>query len=190
MSEVVSHGPWAPLPTPQVARRGAAGGWRLAHPRAWFMVPAIALLVAAWVVLAPLQLGGSTSYAIASGTSMLPNFHAGDLVLLRQQPTYTVGEVAGYRNDQLGVTVMHRIMAVNGDRYAFKGDNNSWIDLYEPTANQIVGVEWVHLSGLGNVLMTLRAPVVTAFVVGLLWLFAVWPRSTSRRQRRRRRHVH
>jgi hypothetical protein len=120
---------------------------------------------------------------------MLPNFHSGDLVVLRHQPTYSVGGVAAYRSGDLGITVMHRIVAVNGDHYVFKGDNNGWVDSYQPTASQIVGAEWVHLSGLGAVLVTLRAPVITAFIVGLLWLFVFWPRSSSRRQRRRR-HVH
>jgi hypothetical protein len=118
---------------------------------------------------------------------MLPNFHGGDLVLLRQQPTYSVGEVAGYHSGDLGITVMHRIVAVNGDHYVFKGDNNGWVDSYQPTASQIVGAEWVQLPGIGSALITLRAPVITAFIIGLLWLFVVWPRSSSRRQRRRRR---
>jgi hypothetical protein len=121
---------------------------------------------------------------------MLPLYHAGDLVLLRQQSHYRVGEVAGYHNAQLGVTVMHRIVAKEGDHYIFKGDNNGFVDNFEPTASQIVGAEWLHLRGWGNVLLTLRAPVVGAMLLGVMWLFVFWPRSGSRRQRRRRRHVH
>jgi signal peptidase I len=153
-------------------------------------LPTLTLCVAAWAAFAPPQFGASTSYVITSGVSMLPNFHAGDLVLLRAQPSYHVGEVAGYHNAQLGVTVMHRIAATDGDHYVFKGDNNNYTDSYEPTAAQIVGAEWIHLPGWGNVLLTLRAPVVAAVLLGLMWVFVFWPRSGSRRQRKRRRHAH
>jgi signal peptidase I len=165
-------------------------GWRLGHPRLLAALPTIALCFAAWVALAPPQLGGSTSYVITSGISMLPNFHTGDLVLLRAEPSYHVGEVAGYHNGQLGVTVMHRIVAIDGDHYAFKGDNNSWVDSYQPTATQIVGAEWMHLPGWGNILLTLRTPVVGAVLLGLMWIFVFWPRSGSRRQRRRHGNAH
>ena len=88
-------------------------------------LPVVAIVLAAWFALAPPQLGGSTSLAITSGTSMLPNFRAGDLVLLRKQSSYHVGVVAGYRNGELGVTVMHRIIAVDGNQFVFKGDHNT-----------------------------------------------------------------
>lgn len=120
---------------------------------------------------------------------MLPSFHTGDLVLLRREPSYHVGEVAGYHNGQLGVTLMHRIIAVHGDRYVFKGDNNSFVDSYQPTESQIVGAEWIHLPGWGSAVLELRAPVTGAVILALLWLFAFWPRRGCRRQRRRRHHA-
>ena len=46
-----------------------------------------ALLVAAaaaWLAFAPAQLGGSATYAVVYGTSMLPHFHADDLVIVRK----------------------------------------------------------------------------------------------------------
>lgn len=121
---------------------------------------------------------------------MLPNFHSGDLVLLHAEPRYNVGEVAGYHNAQLGVTVMHRIVAIKGGRYTFKGDNNSYTDPYEPTFAQIVGADWIHLPGWGNVLLDLRTPALGSVVLGLLWLALFWPRRGTRRQRRRHRHAH
>jgi signal peptidase I len=170
--------------SPRAARRPLAGRWRLRHLRRLAFLPAIALCFAAWAALAPPQLGGSTSYSITAGTSMLPGFHAGDLVLLRRQPTYHVGEVAGYHNGQLGVTVMHRIVAVNGVHFVFKGDNNSWTDQYQPVAAQIVGAEWQRLPGGGKLMLTLRTPAVTAAVLGLLGLVIFWPRPSSSRPRK------
>ncbi|HEY6538130.1 MAG TPA: S24/S26 family peptidase [Candidatus Dormibacteraeota bacterium] len=165
--------------------RSLAGGWRLGRPRLLGAIPLIAICLAAWAAFAPPQLAGSTTYVITDGISMLPRYQAGDLVLLRRAPSYHVGEVAGYHNAQLGVTVMHRIVAVHGDHYVFKGDNNSWDDSYQPTAAQIVGAEWIHLPGWGNALQTLRSPLVAAVVVGLLWLLLFVPRPGSRRRRRR-----
>lgn len=167
-----------------------AGGLHIAHLRLFAVLATIAVGILAWEALAPPQLGGSTSYVITTGISMLPRYHAGDLVLLRREATYHIGEVAGYHNGQLGVTVMHRIVAVEGAHYLFKGDNNDFIDSFHPTAAQIVGAEWIHLPGWGSFLLTLRTPLVGAVVLGVMWLFVFWPRSGSRRQRRRRRHAH
>ncbi len=174
----------------QAVCKPLAGGWHLGHRRLLYVLPAIALCLVVWAALAPPRLGGSTSYVITTGISMLPRYHAGDLVLLRHESTYRVGEVAGYHNGQLGVTVMHRIIAIDQGHYVFKGDNNDFIDSYQPTASQIVGAEWVHLPGWGNFLLALRAPVVGAVLLALMWLWLWWPRSRSRLQRRRRRHAH
>lgn len=179
----------SPLSSPRRISR-VAPALRPRHP--WLIATMLTLIVGAlgWAFLAPRQLGGSTSYVITDGTSMLPNFHAGDLVLLRRQPGYQVGEVAGYHSTRLGVTVMHRIVAIDGTHYVFKGDNNSWRDTEQPVAADIVGAEWMHLAGWGSVLLDLHTPVVAAAVLGLLWTLVMWPRSSTRRQRRRRRHAH
>jgi signal peptidase I len=173
--------------TGRPVRKQLVGGWRLSHPRILAALPLIAVGIAAWATLAPTQIGGSTSYVITTGISMLPRYHAGDLVLLRHESSYHVGEVAGYHNAELGVTVMHRIVAINGDRFVFKGDNNDFADNYEPTESQILGAEWIHLPGWGNFVLALRVPVIGAVLLGFMWLFVFWPRSGSRRQRRRRR---
>jgi signal peptidase I len=126
---------------------------------------------------------------MVSGTSMLPHFHTGDLVLLRDEPTYRVGEVAGYHNGLLHAVVMHRIVAVKDGHYFFKGDNNHFVDPYHPTRSQIVGAEWIELPGVGRYLQDLRVPVVGAVFAAALWVLSFRSRPTTRR-RRRRRHRH
>ena len=148
------------------------------------------LLLVLWTFFAPPVLGGGTSYVIANGVSMLPKFHAGDLVILRREGNYHVGEVAAYNNGQLGVVVMHRIIAIHDGHYQFKGDNNNFADAFHPTKSQIVGAEWLHLVGAGRYVQKLRNPVAAAVLLGFLWLFAFWPREASRRQRRRHRHAY
>jgi signal peptidase I len=171
------------------AKRSLAHGWRLRFPRLLASVPTVAILFAIWVALAPPVLGGSTSYVITDGISMLPRYHAGDLVLLREQSSYHVGEVAGYHNLQLGVTVMHRIIAIKDGHYYFKGDNNNFVDTYHPAASEIVGAEWIHLPGWGNFILMLKAPFVTAVLLGLMWLFLFAPRFSRGSRRRRSNHA-
>lgn len=179
-------------PAVRVLRAGAgaaAARHRLGVPKALGALATVVLLVAGWWALAPPQVGGSTSYAITEGVSMLPHFHAGDLVLLRKEPGYHVGEVAGFHDPQLGAVVMHRIVAIHGSHFVFKGDNNRFATTYEPTRSQIVGAEWVHLAGAGRYLMVLRLPAVAAVLLGMLWVFTFAPPARSRRRRRRHRHA-
>ena len=41
---------------------------------------------------------------------------------------YKVGDIVAYRSTMLHIVVLHRIIAVKGDRYVFKGDNNDFVD--------------------------------------------------------------
>lgn len=80
---------------------------------------------------------------------------------------------------------MHRIVALDGDRYVFKGDNNDYPDAYHATKADIVGAEWIYWPGGGRYLNDLRNPLTFAVLIGLITLFAFRP---SRPSRRRRRH--
>ena len=174
---------------PVSLRRPLGWHWQLHHSRVFAVIVSVAIILVAWFAFAPPQLGGATSYVITDGVSMLPHFRAGGLVLLRQESNYHVGEVAAYHNGQLGVVVMHRIIAVKDGHYAFKGDNNNFVDTYEPTRAQIVGAEWLYLPGAGRYVQEIRDPFVAAIALGALWLYSFSPRSRSRRQRRRHRHA-
>src|SRR5271154_1602849 len=78
------------------------GRWRR-RPRSLVrLVLALAIAIVAILGgLLPQQLGGRMSYVITNGISMLPHIHAGELVILRREPNYHVGEVAAYHNQQL-----------------------------------------------------------------------------------------
>src|SRR5215470_11871916 len=96
---------------------------------------ALAVMYVAW----PASLGGSTRYVVTSGVSMQPLFHSGDLAILRPAADYRVGDIAGYRSATLHTLVLHRIVERRGDRYIFKGDNNSWRDADTPQRADILG---------------------------------------------------
>jgi signal peptidase I len=176
----------AAAPTTPRARR-ASGAWPLRR----VAVTLVALLLAAglWVTVAPQQMGGPAAYVITDGISMLPEYHTGDLVVVHREPSYQVGEVAAFHDQQLHAVVLHRIVAIRGNRYVFKGDNNPVDTPYEPTRSQIVGAQWVHVPGAGNVVLDLRRPIVAAVLLGLLALYSFSPAARSRRRRRRHRHA-
>ena len=81
------------------------------HLRSWLLSATIvALAVAAWLVLAPTQIGGETSYVTTSGISMAPRFHSGDLAVVRPTEHYKVGQIVAYRSTLLQTVVLHRII--------------------------------------------------------------------------------
>jgi signal peptidase I len=154
----------APAAPPLSGRTGARLG-RIAAA-----VATAVLLAALWWALAPPALGGSTSVVVVDGTSMLPRLHGSDLVLLRTAPRYEVGDVVAYRSAVMGRVVLHRIVAIQGDRYVLKGDNNGFIDPDRPRRADLVGRMWVHVPSAGRVTGHLHNPAVLGGLAMLLVL--------------------
>jgi signal peptidase I len=142
----------------------------------------VALVAAAWWLLAPVQLGGSTSLTTVDGTSMLPALQRSDLVALRATDTYHVGDIAGYRSTLLGRVVLHRIVAVHAGRYSFKGDHNTFVDPERPTREQLVGKYWFRLPRAGHAVDLLHTPWIVAAIAALL-VFALAGGTPSQRHR-------
>ncbi len=140
------------------------------------------VLAAAWLFW-PAQLGGSTTYVSTHGISMEPGFSTGDLAVLRPADTYEVGDVAAYFSPSLDTVVMHRIVAVEGDRFVFQGDNNDWLDQDKPTADELLGELFRQVPSGGKVLAAIASPwsltLVFAVAFGLF--------GTTRRKRKGRK---
>ena len=152
--------------------------------RSGLITGALLLLAGAfWLFLAPSKIGGPTSYVITSGVSMEPHFHSGDLAIVRPAGHYHVGEVVAYRSTLLHVVVLHRIIAIDGGRYEFKGDNNSFIDPTRPTRAQLIGALWIHLPQAGVIFRWLHSPVTGAVLCAFVALLLV---GTGQKRRRRR----
>ena len=143
---------------------------------------AAAAFAATWWYVAPPPLGGSTTVVTVDGTSMLPKLRVTDLVALRPQHTYRVGDVVGYRSGLIHRVVLHRIVAIHDGRYVFKGDNNSFIDPDRPTRAQLVGRLWLHVPSAGRLVSQLHRPPVAAALAVLLVLAAGLGGGTKRRR--------
>ncbi len=118
----------------------------------------LVLTISAWLVLAPREIGGQTTYVIVIGNSMEPGFRNNDLVLIQQAKVYNVNDIVVYKQPDIGI-VFHRIIRIDGAHYIFKGDNNSWEDSYHPDQRELIGKLWIHIPTAGKALRILRTPV-------------------------------
>jgi signal peptidase I len=149
-----------------------------------FVVATLAVAVLGWLFLGPVQLGGSTGYVITKGSSMQPLIQQGDLVLLRKHSTYKVGDVVGYHNSELHHVVLHRIIAINGDKLTMKGDNNNFVDGQHPTMSDVVGEKWVRLPHVGSALVWVQKPTNAGILaLGAMILAAAGTETVRKRKK-------
>ncbi|MGD2057326.1 MAG: signal peptidase I [Anaerolineales bacterium] len=147
----------------------------------------VVMLAAIWIVFAPTGFGGTASYVIIAGASMEPTLHQGDLVIARQASTYGVGDIAAYQHPQVG-PVIHRIIDREGPHYTLQGDNNPWIDSYEPVDAEILGKSWLHIPGAAEKLLWLRTPVglsLLSLSIGLMFLISISTKGDRKEQKNR-----
>jgi signal peptidase I len=147
----------------------------------------VVLAVTAWLLLAPTQIGGTTSYVRTTGVSMQPRFHTGDLAVVRPADHYKVGDVVAYRSKVLHLVVLHRIIAVKGDRFVTRGDNNDFVDPDHPARADVLGRLSVRVPHGGWVLALLHTPLVAALLAGGMVLVLFMGAKQQRRRRDRRR---
>lgn len=121
-------------------------------------------MLAVWILFAPMQFGGNAAYVIIYGNSMEPVYLRNDLVILRKDDHPQVGDIYAYQQPQIGL-VIHRIIDRQGRDFVFKGDNNSFVDSYFPTQDELVGKAWIHIPQGGQALLWLRQPWVLAGMV-------------------------
>lgn len=144
----------------------------------------VAAVVAGWLWFWPAALGGQTTYVTTHGISMEPDFHTGDLALIRPAASYAIGDVVAYRSGLLHTVVMHRIVSVQDGLFTFKGDNNAWLDPEHPSTADLVGKLAVHVPQGGLRLDWLGNPLVVG--LGLFVLLATGGTVAQARRKRRR----
>ena len=142
---------------------------------------AVLCVAAGWRMVGPTALGGTLTYLVPDGQSMLPTLTRDDLVVVRPQESYGPGQVVAYRSDLMHQPIVHRIVRVDDGRYVMQGDNNSWVDPDRPDTGEVIGAVWYVVPGVGGVLTRLSTPkaaAALALAVGFLaagGLAALWP---------------
>jgi signal peptidase I len=148
------------------------------------IVSLVAIAVTAWTfTLRPTFLGGPAGYIIVSGHSMEPTFFTGDLVITHTQHDYKTGEIVTFHVE--GGNVIHRITGGDGATgFDTQGDNNSFVDEWHPQTKDVVGKEWLHISGAGKRLQDLRQPPMFATLMAGMATFSLVSFKEVKRRRR------
>lgn len=63
---------------------------------------------------------------IVKGTSMLPSYKSNDIVLIKKQSNYSLGDIVVFKYDNN--LFMHRIIKKHRNNYILKGDNSNQIE--------------------------------------------------------------
>lgn len=154
----------------------------------WYRALTTAVLMGA-IGLAAAFTVGPFSVVTTNGISMQPRISAGDLIVVGPASSYGVGDSVAYRSAQLRTVVLHRIVAVEGDRFVFQGDNNSWLDPEKPTLDDLVGKELLHIPQGGIWMKRLSSPPALAAYAFLLLAGGSAVATTKRQRRKERRTV-
>ena len=131
------------------------------------------------------------SYVITHGISMEPRVEAGDLVIVREAPSYAEGDVIAFHSASIKQPIMHRIVGGDPDGFVTQGDNNEWLDIDRPSVADVIGKEWIHIPGAGTVLRRIATPPVSPLLVAVvgLWAFAGVKKRKSPREKAREKRT-
>lgn len=146
--------------------------WRAVGSAAFW----VGVVAVAWL-LWPTSLGGCTTLTIVSGESMEPTYYTGDLVVARCG-TPAVGDVVVYQPPELGGgRIIHRLVGGDGQTgWEVQGDNNTWIDPFTPTDEDVLGIAGLHVPKLGMFTTVLATPYVWVSLIVIAIAILVWPR--------------
>ena len=137
-------------------------------------------------------LDGDTSQLIVSGHSMDGTYRTGDLVVVKRQSSYRVGDIVGFQvpadEAGAGMVVIHRIVGVAPEGgFLTQGDNNPEPDPWRITADDVRGRAALRLPGVGLASSYVRSPIGIAGIFGGLatWAaFGLLDETVSRASRR------
>ena len=103
---------------------------------------------------------GANIYTIAARAfthKPQPEINVHDLIVVREQEEYTIGDVITYENGDSVVT--HRIVGRSGSCFITRGDNNNTNDLYPVAESAVVGKVVLSVPRAGLFVEYLRTPL-------------------------------
>ena len=127
---------------------------------------------------------------VVMSASMSPQVPAGSVAYIDENvgaDEMKVGDMAVYRPSE-GKQVLHRIVAIDGDSFTFKGDANNEPDSSSVDASQIVGRYMFHVPEIGRAYVFFddnRVVTIVAIVVLNLLVYALSERRRKREEAER-----
>ena len=117
------------------------------------------------------------SLLIIATPSMSGSIEAGDAIIIEKSDSYKVGDVITYFPAADNVSVTHRIVRMEGDKFYTKGDANQSEDSDPVLIEQIVGKVAVKLDKVGYFIEWLKSPVgiifAATFIVLLILIIVI-----------------
>lgn len=151
-----------PVPTRNERRVAKAAGYTLL----------LALLALLW----PQNFAGPTSFVGVDGHSMDGTYVDGDLIVVRRQSAYAVGDIVTYRVPQgefgAGAHVIHRIIGGDAETgFITQGDNRDKPDVWRPRPSDMLGTSWIRLPAASARFQQLGQPVPLGALCASLTVF-------------------
>lgn len=125
------------------------------------------------------------SVLIIASPSMSGAIEAGDAIIIKKSDSYAVGDVITYFPADERISVTHRIVRMEDDRFYTKGDANQSEDPDPVFTEQIAGKVAVKLDKVGYFIEWLKSPVgimfAAAFTVLLILIFVIGDKRRGKR---------
>jgi signal peptidase I len=141
-------------------------------------------ILAAVIYFWPARFGGTTSAVLVRGTSMLPNYELNDIVFVREQDEYEIGDIVLFEvpdGEAAGLQIIHRIIGTWDDgTWKTQGDNRQTADQFRLEDEHLLGSPVLHVPEAGRVLQLLQNTFVISAAVGVGAVMLMWPSSSPR----------
>lgn len=149
------------------------------------LVLSVPIMIYFW----PTVLGGDSEILVVQGKSMLPTILPGSLIVTKQAPSYQIDDIVSFtqKEGRSQKIVVHRIIDETERGFIIKGDNNAKKDAGYPTEEDIRGKVIFWVPYVGDVLGSLRDPVVLIVTGLVLGVFQVEQKRRKNRKEKLKR---
>jgi len=130
------------------------------------------------VLKEPLPLVMGFGNAVIISGSMEPNINIGDMVIVRRQNDYEVGDIVAYRSN---TPITHRIVEKTPGGYHTQGDANNAPDP-EIEKSRVIGKVVAVIPKIGNVIFFLQEPLGTVLLIFVLFVMIEAPAFLRKRR--------
>lgn len=113
----------------------------------------------------PMPFGYGASVVLSG--SMEPKIAVGDLILIREDDSYAVGDIVVYQSGT--ISVVHRIVSIDGETVTTRGDANNSDDKPFPVS-EIKGEVFGIIPLLGYLVWMLKSPIGIIVTIAVAFL--------------------